>query len=442
MQPKLKKTCSAKTAKEIINLITPDLLNPIIEKTNVNFHTRKLSAEIFLKLLILGQLLSSKGSQRKMSAVYSSELFRHIMPDLTTSVSHTAISKRLEQCSADFFEQTYFNLLDFAAPMLHSDKSFGFMIDAVDSTLVRATSRFMAGHRVMTCGPKGSAGASRPQIKYTMIFDNLSAVYSKLHTLPKYLSEENSLSEAIMEYTVGMPGCNLHKMTSVKTIFAFDRGLSSPASLVAIADENEAFVCRVSRARKFQKIEGHTFSPGTLPEGTTIIEDAVVRLPGSKKSGTAQAYFDTPFRLLKADLGKNIGFRSGTACKTETEIWLLTDILDAKLTSAEILAIYKERWKIEVFFRFLKQNLGLSHMMSLSENGLTIMMYVSLITTLLLAVYCSINGYRGDNGKFRLQLELIDDIITESEQLAKELRVKERPSKKRPHQKDTKISCQ
>ena len=79
MQPKLKKTCSAKTAKEIINLITPDLLYPIIETTNVNFHTRKLSAEIFLKLLILGQLLSSRGSQRKMSAVYSSELFRHII---------------------------------------------------------------------------------------------------------------------------------------------------------------------------------------------------------------------------------------------------------------------------------------------------------------------------------------------------------------------------
>lgn len=70
-----------------------------------------------------------------------------------------------------------------------------------------------------------------------------------------------------------------------------------------------------------------------------------------------------------------------------------------------------------MFFRFLKQNLWLSHMMSLNENGLTIMMYVSLMTALLLELYGRLNGCRGENAKFRLVLELMDDVIREAERL-------------------------
>lgn len=70
-----------------------------------------------------------------------------------------------------------------------------------------------------------------------------------------------------------------------------------------------------------------------------------------------------------------------------------------------------------MFFRFLKQNLWLSHMMSLNENGLTIMMYVSLMTALLLELYSRLNGCRGENAKFRLELELMDDVIREAQRL-------------------------
>lgn len=409
----------AKTAREIIGLITPEFLEPVIRDTGVDFHCRKLFGEVFLKLLILSQLITSKGSQRKTASVYSSELFSRLVPKAGGTLTHTAVSKHLAGCNPDFFERAYFKLVELAGPAPRG--SFrGTVVCPVDSTMVRSVSGFISGQAAMRAGAPGEGGM-RPKIKYTMITNGISALYSRLHTLPGYLSEDKALYEAVMEYAVAMPRSGRDSGERAKEIFAFDRGLKGTARLVTMADKGVSFVGRVSRTRSFVDAGGQAFLPGDLPEGVRVISDSEVRLPRPcTATGKKGGCFETVFRLLKADLGREIGRRKGTVKKTETEIWILTDITDPALTSAELLEIYRERWKIEVFFRFLKQNLWLSHMMSLNENGLTIMMYVSLMTAVLLELYSRLNGCRGENAKFRLELELTDDIIREAERLGAE----------------------
>lgn len=56
-------------------------------------------------------------------------------------------------------------------------------------------------------------------------------------------------------------------------------------------------------------------------------------------------------------------------------------------TFAEIADLYRQRWAIEVLFRFLKQYLSYSHLLSRSENGIEVMLYMSLIAVLLLIWY-------------------------------------------------------
>lgn len=56
-------------------------------------------------------------------------------------------------------------------------------------------------------------------------------------------------------------------------------------------------------------------------------------------------------------------------------------------TFAEVAALYRQRWDIEVFFKFLKQHLNYSHLTSRCENGIRVMLYMSLITALLLLWY-------------------------------------------------------
>jgi hypothetical protein len=55
-----------------------------------------------------------------------------------------------------------------------------------------------------------------------------------------------------------------------------------------------------------------------------------------------------------------------------------------KLAAKTIADIYKERWQIEIFFRFIKQNLKIKAFIGNSENAVLTQIYVALIVYLLL----------------------------------------------------------
>ncbi|SFO54091.1 Transposase DDE domain-containing protein [Mesorhizobium sp. NFR06] len=63
-------------------------------------------------------------------------------------------------------------------------------------------------------------------------------------------------------------------------------------------------------------------------------------------------------------------------------IRLLTNDLDAP--AEEIADLYKERWQIELFFKWIKQNLRIRHFLGTSENAVRIQVFVALIAYLLL----------------------------------------------------------
>ena len=54
------------------------------------------------------------------------------------------------------------------------------------------------------------------------------------------------------------------------------------------------------------------------------------------------------------------------------------------LGASTIAAIYKERWKIELFFKALKQNLRIKTFVGTSANALQIQVWTALIALLLL----------------------------------------------------------
>ena len=87
-----------------------------------------------------------------------------------------------------------------------------------------------------------------------------------------------------------------------------------------------------------------------------------------------------------------------------------------ELPAEEITEIYKKRWDIEVFFKFLKQELNFEHILVRTDNGVRVTMYMTLITAMLIIVYKHFNklkGYKIPKLKFELELEkeLIEQII-------------------------------
>jgi len=66
----------------------------------------------------------------------------------------------------------------------------------------------------------------------------------------------------------------------------------------------------------------------------------------------------------------------------QKEVALLTNILDFGATT--VAKIYRERWKIELFFKALKQNLKIKTFVGTSENALRIQIWTALIALLIL----------------------------------------------------------
>ena len=79
--------------------------------------------------------------------------------------------------------------------------------------------------------------------------------------------------------------------------------------------------------------------------------------------------------------------------ETGESIHFVTNIKE--LSAEDITLLYKHRWDIEVFFKFLKQELNFSHLINRSENGIKVMLYCTMIAAILLLTYKEINGLKG-----------------------------------------------
>lgn len=99
-----------------------------------------------------------------------------------------------------------------------------------------------------------------------------------------------------------------------------------------------------------------------------VLADRTGRLPGRTRAGA------NPFPDRVREVRVRIG--SGKI------IGVLTNDLEAP--AAEIAALYKQRWQVELFFKWIKQHLKIRHFLGASENAVRIQIFVALIAYLLL----------------------------------------------------------
>jgi IS4 transposase len=72
--------------------------------------------------------------------------------------------------------------------------------------------------------------------------------------------------------------------------------------------------------------------------------------------------------------------------KPGTVLRVLSNDLDAP--AEEIAAIYKRRWSIELFFRWVKQGLKLRHFHGTSDSAVRIQIAVAMIAFVLIRLTC------------------------------------------------------
>lgn len=104
-------------------------------------------------------------------------------------------------------------------------------------------------------------------------------------------------------------------------------------------------------------------------EAGNILSDRIGLLP-QRQSVRRRNPFADPVREV------------AVALDTGKVLRILTNDLDAPAT--EIAALYKRRWAIELFFRWVKQTLRIRHFLGRSENAVRIQIAVALLAWLLL----------------------------------------------------------
>lgn len=126
--------------------------------------------------------------------------------------------------------------------------------------------------------------------------------------------------------------------------------------------------CRfVSRLKSHTQLELRAEQP--VPETGSILHDRIGLLP-QRMARSRRNPFTDPVREITVRIA------------TGKVIRLLTNDLDAP--AEEIADLYKERWQIELFFKWIKQNLRIRHFLGASENAVRIQVFVALIAYLLL----------------------------------------------------------
>lgn len=68
-------------------------------------------------------------------------------------------------------------------------------------------------------------------------------------------------------------------------------------------------------------------------------------------------------------------------------IRLLSNLTDEQVVAARVIgAIYRRRWQIELFFKWLKTWARMGHLLSTSRNGITFQLYVAVIAVLMMLI--------------------------------------------------------
>jgi hypothetical protein len=148
-------------------------------------------------------------------------------------------------------------------------------------------------------------------------------------------------------------------------VYVFDKGYCDFGWWQAIAAAGAVFVTRLKANTRRREVRARPVA------GEGILEDNDVKIGhGVPRGGARNPLFDTPLREILVE-------REGKA-----PMRLVTN--DLARPATEIAALYKERWQIELLFKWIKQNLKIKRFLGRSENAVKIQIYVALIAFLLL----------------------------------------------------------
>lgn len=337
---------------DLMARVPENLFNKVGAELEVDRYNHKLTGKSLFQILLYNLCEEDKISLRVIEDSFNNHQFKLYHNGKPLKASKSGISDRLKTINYKYYESIFMTLQNVFAKQIpgHDNQR----VKRFDSTLVTLSSKLLKDGFKVPIGDKH-------QIKFSIGFDGLPRTV-RIGTTRSDMSENIALRNAIKEASL-----------SKDDIAVFDRGISARKTFKDFNKSGIRFVTRLSANANYRVIEQKSLEKVNIENATNceleITCDSIVQLRSRNVHWVKEN-----FRLIKAE--------SKTTQKT---FLFLSNVMD--MSAMEITEIYKARWDIEVFFKFIKQHLNTKHFLSRSINGIKVVFYMILIAALLILTF-------------------------------------------------------
>lgn len=350
------------TADDVIGLVPDKILDRLANETGVDYSVQKLHGKIIFKLFLFALLNQRKVSLRILEEIFNSQKFQALFTVPKRTIRHSGLGMRLATIDFRYFERIFdYLLLSLKLQSIRfGDKQVS--VRKIDSTLVNISAK------LMSFGIENSNGSKR-NLKFSMEITDGLPVNLLLFTEQSSMSEDIALPVLIRQKPRNK-GIN---------IAIFDRGIQKKKTFTDLTAQGVYFISRLS-GQTYEVVSEQILSE-TNTKTLTIIADQMIRF-SKRKTATRNVTMPQTLRLI-----------TGKRKKDSSLIQFLTNV--DFLSADEITDLYRSRWEIETFFKFIKQELNFSRFLSRTRNGVLATMYLTMITAILLTIYKKSNKIIG-----------------------------------------------
>lgn len=367
----------------LIELIPKALSIKLVESLSLDRGVKKLTHPTLFHLILYSLFSPIRLSLRRMQEHAVNPRFAYFNNRALEYIGHTSIRSALLRADPGYFRQLYehvYTQLNLQYPARELSKRFS--IKLYDSTMIAVFAHVCNGMRV------GNTSKNKRQVKFTTELTSKGLIHMRFFKDQTYLSEEKALKETIEE-----------RSHTPQDIVVFDAGMQNRKTYQQFDQAGIQFITRLKKNVRYRILHPtpDTFEQlddsleETLPQTAPVIADNIVHLAQGGEN-----WLEHPFRMITVDLGE------------KESVFILTNM--TMFDPHVIAAIYRMRWEIEVFFRFIKQEMDFTHFVSYDPNAIEIMCYCTMIAAMLILIYRNITGIRSFKKAKIMLLTQLDDL--------------------------------
>lgn len=309
--------------------INLQLFEETVKTLKLDYYTKKLKTDSFLKLLLFAQLQEVESLHELSDCLFDDQLQKGIDLD---SISISQLSRRLNGINPDLFQRLFLDLVAQIHAKTHYTKLI-MPLKIIDSSTLplNLTNHKWAKFRKTKAGVK---------LHLRLVFMEKGSSYPEKAVLTTAKEHDRGQLEIMVD--------------DKECMYVFDRGYLDYERFDRMTDDGYFFLSRLRKNAVIREV--YNFK---LPENSAVLSDQMVLI------GTTQNRAENYFRLLKVMDSKG------------NELHLITYRFD--LSAEEISEMYKSRWAIELFFKWIKQHLSIKKFYGQSEWAIQNQVFIALI---------------------------------------------------------------